>query len=163
MNLKTKIKSLTSFVFTFAFISVSVFAQQINPPQAPIQENFSDEEIENFVKINKEIIPVQEKIQQDMVKSIQENGMELPRFQELAQAQSAGNLREVTEDLTEIEKFNKIGQEVVKLQQGMQIEVQEIIQESEMGQEKFNAIYMAYNSNPEIKEKVDQLLQQDQN
>lgn len=162
MNFKTRIKSLTVFVFSFAFLAVSAFAQQMTPPQAPIQDDFSDSEIETFVKINKEIMPVQEKVQQDMVKSIQEKGMEVPRFQELAQAQSAGTLREVTEDLDEISKFNEIGQEVMKLQQDMQVEVQEIIQKSEMAPEKFEAIYMAYNSSPKVKEKVDKLLQEDQ-
>ncbi|MGM0946978.1 MAG: DUF4168 domain-containing protein [Bacteroidota bacterium] len=162
MNFKTRIKSLTVFVFSFAFLAASAFAQQMTPPQAPIQDDFSDSEIETFVKINKEIMPVQEKVQQDMVKSIQEKGMEVPRFQELAQAQSAGTLREVTEDLDEISKFNEIGQEVMKLQQDMQVEVQEIIQKSEMAPEKFEAIYMAYNSSPKVKEKVDKLLQEDQ-
>jgi len=88
--------------------------------------------------------------------------MEVPRFQELAQAQSAGSLKEVTEDLEEIEKFNKIGQEVMKLQQNMQGEVQGIIEKSNMPAEKFDAIYMAYNTSPKVKEKVDKLLQQDQ-
>ncbi len=107
-------------------------------------------------------MPVQEKVQQNMVKTIQDNGMEVPRFQELAQAQSAGSLREVTEDLDEIEKFNTIGQEVMKLQQDMQGEVQGIIEKNDLPAEKFDAIYMAYNTSPKVKEKVDKLLQEDQ-
>ncbi|KPQ13880.1 MAG: hypothetical protein HLUCCX10_11810 [Algoriphagus marincola HL-49] len=161
MKFKLTLKSF-SFLVSFAFLSVSAFGQQMTPPQQPVQDDFSDSEIETFVQINKEIMPVQEKVQQNMVKTIQENGMEVPRFQELAQAQSAGSLKEVTEDLEEIEKFNKIGQEVMKLQQNMQGEVQGIIEKSNMPAEKFDAIYMAYNTSPKVKEKVDKLLQQDQ-
>lgn len=162
MNFKITIKSLSFLALSVAFLSASAFAQQMTPPQAPVQDDFSDSEIETFVKINEEIMPVQEKVQQDMVKTIQDNGMEVPRFQELAQAQSAGTLREATEDLDEIEKFNTIGQEVMKLQQDMQVEVQGIIEKSEMPAEKFEAIYMAYNTSPKVKGKVDKLLKKDQ-
>jgi len=62
MKFKLTLKSF-SFLVSFAFLSVSAFGQQMTPPQQPVQDDFSDSEIETFVQINKEIMPVQEKVQ----------------------------------------------------------------------------------------------------
>ena len=49
----------------------------------------------------------------------------------------------------------------MKLQEDLQVEIEEVIIKNEMSPEKFEAIYMAYNSNPEVKQKVDKLFSKD--
>lgn len=143
-------------IMTFSF---AAFAQQMTPPQGPqTQEDFSDEEIETFVKINKDIIPVQQKAETDMVSTIEDEGIKVERFQQLAQAQQTGTLKDASDDASELAAFNKAGQEVMKLQQNLQTEIKEIIKKNEMPTEKFEAIYVAYNSSPKLKEKVDKMI-----
>lgn len=159
MNYSKSLKTLTLSIVCFLFFAFGAFAQQMTPPQAPpVQEDFSDSEIETFVKINKEIIPVQENIQTDMMSSIEKEGIKVDRFQQLAQAQQTGTLKDASDDPQELAAFNKAGQEVMKLQESLQSQIQEIIEKNEMPAEKFEAIYMAYNSNPEVKQKVDEML-----
>ncbi|MDR7131223.1 hypothetical protein J2X69_003583 [Algoriphagus sp. 4150] len=162
-NLKSS--KLFSFAVVAAFLmaNVAIGQQQTLPPtvQEGVQEDFSEKEIETFVKINKEIMPLQENIQTDMVSSIEEVGMEVPRFQELAQAQQGGKLQEVSQDPKELEKFNAVGQKIMKLQESLQGEIEKVIDDNKMSTEKFEAIYMAYNTNPEVKQKVDKLISED--
>ncbi|WP_057939175.1 DUF4168 domain-containing protein [Algoriphagus resistens] len=158
---KLKISSLA--LMTLCLMATVSMAQQVTPPETPTEstENFSEKEIETFVKINKEIMPLQENIQTDMVNTIEKEGMEVPRFQELAQAQQGGKLQEVSKDPKELEKFNAAGQKIMKLQENLQGEIEKVIDNNKMSTEKFEAIYMAYNSNPEIKQKVDKLFSGD--
>ena len=163
MNYRKKLKIFSLALMAIcATASVSI-AQQVNPQETPIKsaQDFSEEEIKTFVKINKDIIPLQENIQTDMVSSIKESGLEVPRFQEMAQAQQGGKLKEISNDPKELASFSKAGEKIMKLQENLQVEIEEVIVKNEMSPEKFEAIYMAYNSNPEVKQKVDKLFSED--
>src|SRR5690606_5607751 len=158
-----KLKIFTFSLMAMCLMATVSIAQQITPPETKLesQQTFSEEEIKTFVKINKDIMPLQENIQTDMVATIKESGMEVPRFQELAQAQQTGKLTEASNDPKELEEFNKAGQKIMKLQEDLQGEIEQVIVKNEMSPEKFESIYMAYNSNPEIKQKVDKLFSED--
>lgn len=155
-SLISKVFSL-SIVFSALMIS-SVLGQQSMQPQMEMKEDFTDKELKEFVKINVEMIPIQEKGQEDMVKTIEKEGLKVERFQELAQAQQAGKLTEVSGDPDEIAKFSQAGQKVLEKQQEVQLKVQEQIEKSELSEEKFQQIYMAYNQSDKVKAKVDELI-----
>lgn len=155
--------SLISKVFTLsivlsALMITSVLAQQALPPQMEINEDFTDKELKEFVKINVELIPIQEKGQEDMLKAIEKEGLKVERFQELAQAQQAGKLTEVSGDPEEIAKFSQAGQKVLDAQQEVQLKVQEQIVKSELSEEKFQEIYMAYSQSENVKSKIDEMM-----
>ncbi len=135
----------------------SVFAQQL-PGQIEVKEDFSDEELKEFVKVNIELIPIQEGAQQQMVKAIENSGLTVDRFQELAQAQQSGNLREAAKTDEEITKFNQAGQQVMSSQQNMQEEIQKTITDSKLSEQEFQQIYMAYSQSTKVKEKVDEMM-----
>lgn len=159
MNHSKSFKILGLSIVCFFFLAFVGFAQQVPPAQTPAsQEDFSDSEIKTFVKINKEIMPVQEEVQAEMISTIEKEGIKVERFQQLAQAQQTGSLKDVSDDAEELAAFNKAGQEVLMLQQNLQTEIKEIIEKNKMPAEKFEAIYVAYNSSPKLKEKVDKLL-----
>lgn len=120
--------------------------------------DFTDQEYAEFVSINLEIIPVQQEAQQEMVKAISDAGLKPQRFQELVQAQRAGNLTDVIDSQEEVASFNVAGQKVLAVQKDMQMEIQESINESQMSMERFQEFSMAYNQSQEVKSKVDQLL-----
>lgn len=155
-NLFSKVFSL-SIAFSVIMVSYAI-GQQSLPPQMEINEDFTDKELKEFVRINAEMIPVQEKGQEDMLKTIEKEGMKVERFQELAQAQQAGKLTEVSGDPKEIAKFSKAGQKVLEMQQEVQSKVQEEIVKSELSEEKFQQIYMAYSQSEKVKAKIDELM-----
>lgn len=159
MNHSKSFKILGLSIVCSLFLASVGFTQQVPPAQTPAsQADFSDSEIKTFVKINKEIIPVQENVQTEMISTIEKEGMKVERFQQLVQAQQTGSLKDASDDPQELAAFNKAGQEVMKLQENLQNNIQEIIAKNEMPQEKFEAIFVAYNSSPELKQKVDKML-----
>ncbi|WP_228527817.1 DUF4168 domain-containing protein [Pararhodonellum marinum] len=158
----TKIFTLSAlFSFVFAFGAMS--QQQLPPaPQQQANVNFSEDDYKAFVKINKEIIPIQQDAQETMLKEIEGKGMDVNRFQEMAQAQQAGKITDVSEDPEEIAKFNEAGQKVMEVQQEAQQTIQKKIMEHEFPMEKFQQMSMAYNQNEEVRAKVDKMLQEDE-
>lgn len=153
----SKVSVLSAFLMLFAF---GTMAQQL-PPQQEVKEDFTDEEYETFVKINKEVIPIQQAAEGEMVKAISDKGMEVARFQELAQAQQTGKITDVSEDPEEIAKFNQAGQEVMKVQQEVQGKIKNKITENKMDIEKFQQISIAYNQSEKVRNKIDKLLEKE--
>jgi TRAP-type mannitol/chloroaromatic compound transport system substrate-binding protein len=94
-----------------------------------------------------------------MVAAIADRGMEIDRFQLLAQAQQQGNITDVSEDPDEIAKFNEAGQEVMKVQQEVQQQLQQKIAENEMEVQTFQEMSIAYNQSPQVKEKIDSMIE----
>ncbi|MGM0435395.1 MAG: DUF4168 domain-containing protein, partial [Pseudomonadota bacterium] len=89
-------------------------------PEQQQDADFSDEELENFVKLQDKIGEVRE----DYVSQIES-------------AEDEDKARE--------------------LQQKAQTEMVEVIEDEGMTVEEYNAIAVAYNSNPEIQERVDEM------
>ncbi|MEX0883321.1 MAG: DUF4168 domain-containing protein [Cyclobacteriaceae bacterium] len=131
-------------------------AQQLPAsPQQSVNTDFSDDEYDKFVKINADLIPMQMEIEEKMIAIVEDNGLEVNRFQALMQAQQQGNITDVSEDPEEIAKFNLAGQEVMKVQQESQEKLQKHITDNEMELEKFQEMSIAYQQSPEVKEKID--------
>ncbi|EIM73898.1 hypothetical protein A3SI_17057 [Nitritalea halalkaliphila LW7] len=143
-------------------VSFGAFAQQMMPPNQAAPADISDEDIEAFVDLNKKIMPKQEAMQQKMVAKIEEEGMDIMRFQQIAQAQEQGKLSEVAKDEEEMATFNKVGQMVMKMQEELQGEVMKMIEDSELGQQKFQMIFMAYQQDPEVRDKVEKMMAEDE-
>src|SRR5690606_20222603 len=106
----SKILALPAMLFLFAF---GAMAQGLPAAPQEVKEDFTDEEYETFVKINMEVMPIQQAAEGDMMKAITDKGMDVQRFQQLAQAQQTGKLTDVSQDPEEINAFNLAGQEVL--------------------------------------------------
>lgn len=151
-----------SLAVAFLFMTgIAAIAQQALPQEMEVKEDFTEKEYEDFVKINLQLIPLQEEAQNQMIKAIADAGLEVPRFQELAQAQQAGTLTEVSGDAEEIAKFNEAGQKVMAQQQEVQTQVQETISSSEMSEEQFQEMYMAYNQSEKVRTKIDGMIEKE--
>ena len=144
----------TGLIFTFFFLCISAFTTA----QQEIEDTFTDEEYETFVAINQTLAPMQADVEAKMVAVLDEKGMEAPRFQELMQAQRQGNIMDATDDAAEIALFNEAGQEIMKIQRNSQEELQKQITDNGMEINKFQEMSIAYNQNPEVKEKVDKMI-----
>ncbi len=155
----TKIFSMAAAFFFIA--GTAAIAQQTLPQDMQVKEDFTEKEYEDFVKINLQLIPLQEDAQNQMVKAIEDAGLEVQRFQELAQAQQEGTLTEVSGDPEELAKFNQAGQKVLEQQQEVQTQVQETISKSEMSEEQFQQMYMAYNQSEKVRNKIDGMIEKE--
>lgn len=156
----SKVSKVSVFSILFSIcLTFGTLAQQLpQGAQQQVNDNFSDEDYEKFVAINQTLAPMQAEVEAKMVGILEEKGMEVPRFQALMQAQRQGNIMDATDDPEEISTFNEAGQEIMKVQQESQEELQKHITDSGMEIQKFQEISIAYNQSPKVKEKVDALM-----
>lgn len=160
------IRSKLSKIFTLSIVfslalAFGVTAQQMPQQQQPAAQDITDEEIEKFVKINQEIMPIQEEMQGRMMETIEETGLEVERFNELAQAMQAGNIKEVSDDPQEIAKFNEAGQKVMEMNQEIGAEYQRRMTAHQMDPERFQQIMIAYQQNERVRSKVDSMMDEE--
>ena len=151
----SKIMALPALLFFFAF---GAMAQGL-PSSPEVKEDFTDEEYETFIKINMEVMPIQQAAEGDMMKAITDNGMDVQRFQELAQAQQTGKISDVSQDPEEINAFNLAGQEVLEVQKKVQDQIKQKIEANNMDIQTFQEIYLAYDQSEVVRGKIDKLLE----
>ncbi|SHM45637.1 hypothetical protein SAMN04488057_101512 [Cyclobacterium lianum] len=154
--------SLFSLLLSVCFAYGSI-AQQLPQGGQKVNDNFTDEEYEQFVTINQSLAPMQAEVEAKMVGILEDKGMEVPRFQALMQAQRQGNIMDATDDPDEIALFNEAGQEIMKVQQESQQELQQHIVDNGMEIQKFQEMSIAYNQSPKVKEKVDAKMEEIEN
>ena len=159
----SKLLKILALPMLFVLLTFGVKAQEVPTQDLPeVNEDFTDEDYEKFVKINMEAIPIQQQAEGEMVEIITEKGLDVERFQELAQAQQAGTITDASEDPEEINKFNMAGQEVLEVQKKVQEEIKQKIVDNQMDVQKFQQIAMAYSQSETVRQKIDQLLQAQQ-
>ena len=150
------------------FSLFAVFSATLLMAQQPGQMNMSfekpeisEEELSEFVEVMPEVNAIQMKFQQEMVAAVQENNMEVQRFNELARAQQNPNMT-VEANETEMQSFNAAMQAVQAIQENLNQQVQGAVSESELTMSRFQEIAMAVNSDQELQQKVQQMMQDNQ-
>lgn len=139
-------------------IGAVAVAQLPGQPQQEVKEDFSKEELEQFVDANKVVADVQRSSEEKMVKAIEEEGLEVQQFNEiLTTQQNPETETEVSDD--DLNKFNKAVEKVMKVQQDMQTDLQKAIEESGMTVQKYDQILIAYQQSPKVQEEVNKILQ----
>ena len=103
-------------IFATAIMSlfaVVVFAQQQMPmpQQQEVSTDFSDEEIETFVEANLDVTKVQQEAEKKAMGIIEENDLELERFNEIVAIQQGQSDEEASPE--EMEAFNAAAQEIM--------------------------------------------------
>ncbi len=129
----------------------SIFAQ------TPQQEPVTDEEVKLFAAVYKEMQVINQGAQQTMIAAIEDEGMDIQRFNEIFQArQMPGQQVELAED--ELEKFENATKEIEKIQEKIQLQMEEKIVELGLTPERYQEIGMQIQSSPELQSKIQEYL-----
>ncbi|MEX2483095.1 MAG: DUF4168 domain-containing protein [Brumimicrobium sp.] len=155
----------TLFFASLAFfgISTAVFGQQNGqgtqqPQQAqPESADVSDKDLEQFVVVYKQVQTENKNIQQKMVGTIEEEGMDINRYNELNQA-SANPNAEVDASKEEMEKYEKVTKKVETIQTDFQQKVKKMIEDEGMTLQRYQEVYTALQSDEDLKEKFNELM-----
>ena len=127
--------------------------------QQPVRADFSNEELEKFVDVYVQVIEIQQENETVMLKAIEEENLEVNRFQEILNAQqqqqSAADINATAEEMA---AFNNAAQKIIAVQQEANTEMQQLI-EQDLGLETYEQIVLAYQQSPEVQQRVNELLQ----
>lgn len=147
----------------FTCIAFAATAQQGQPQmqmqQQPQQEKLevSDEKLQQFVDLSIEIQEVQQSSEKEMLSAIEQENLDVQKFQMLAQSQQNPKA-EVDATEEEMEAFSRAAEKVTEIQMGMQGEIQEKIQQNGFDQQEFQQISMAYQRDEDLQRRVNEML-----
>ncbi|MFO8002243.1 MAG: DUF4168 domain-containing protein [Marinilabilia sp.] len=158
ISIKQKVASL--FLSALFVLGGTVYAQQQDPMMQQGQQEqkeYSEEEIDVFANAVAQVLPIQQEAEEKMIEEIEDQGMELDQFNQIAnQMQQGGEPEGVSEE--DMETFQNISDEIQGIQMETQQKVNEIISDEGMNPEQYQEMISAYSSDPNIKQKVDEKL-----
>jgi hypothetical protein len=144
------------FLLSTLFISLSLISlSQIPTAQALPDANFTDEELKQFANAVSKVMVIQEEGQLRMVTTIQGNELTLERFNEMVTEAQEKGPENIDASDKEITAFNKSLSEVQVLQMQLQEQMLEAIAHEGLDIDQYQKIMQAYESDSEVKEKID--------
>jgi hypothetical protein len=153
-------KKMYGLFFIF-LMGVSVVFAQV-PQQMPQQQTteVSDDEIEQFALAFVEIQNIEQKIQPEMVQIVEDEGIEVQRFNEIMNAQQDPN-QEVDASEDELIKFASANREIEEIQTRAQREMMEKIAESGLSVDRYQEIMVAVRNDPALQQKLQSSMQEE--
>lgn len=157
-----KLKRLKRYAIVLGMMMACGTATYAQMPAKPAAgtATVSDAAIKEFVAINKEMMPAQMEAQQQMMAVLKAEDMEPQRFQAIAMAQQQNKIDEAEATAEELAAFKTASQKITTIQQGLQKDMAAAIEESGMDQMEFQKVAMAYQQDPEMRKKIDGMMQQ---
>lgn len=155
-------KKLYSFILVFTMAASVAFAQV--PQQMPQQQqdiDVSDGEINQFASVFVELQSMNQGVQQEMMSAVEEEGIEVQRFNQIMQAQQDPN-KEVEANEEELQNFAKASQAVEQIQAKVQKQMEKVITENDLTVQRYQQIMMAVRTDTELQQRLQQKIQQDQ-
>lgn len=152
-------------VLLFSFVCGFNVLAQVSPPLAPqqnqqVETNFADEELEQFAVAAGKVVVIQQETEEKMIKAIENEDLEINKFNEILMAQQNQQAEQIEASPEDLQKFDKAAAEVIKIQNEVQQEMVDAIKEEGLEPQKYEQILLAYQSDANIKAKVDALIGQ---
>lgn len=149
----TKKFILLTLLVTPTLLSAQMVPQQQNVPPA----DYTTEQLETFVKAVLQVMTIQEEGQMRMVTVVENNDLSVDRFNEmLMQAQHQGE-ESIAGTEEEVDAFHNTINELETMQMQLQEDMMEAITDEGMDIMEYQTIMQAYEVNPELKEKIDEI------
>ncbi len=153
----TLTKKITSLLLLFAlFFGSSVFAQ----PEKQPEKKVSDQEIKKFASAVQEVEVVNQKTQQKMVATVEEEGLDVQRFNEILQSQQ-GQDQEADVNNDEMKKFQNASLKLEEIQAEAQKTMQEKIIDEGLTITRYQEIAAIVQNDPVLQQKLQEYLQQE--
>lgn len=150
-------KKIAGFSLSLAlFGGTAVMAQSTPFPEQETQQSqieVSDAEFEKFATAFQHVRAITMEAQQEMADAVQEEGMEIKRFNEIHNAHLNPEV-EVTATTEEKQKHEAILKEIESIQLNIQSAMEEKIQEQGLSLQRFEQIAMSMENDPELQQKL---------
>lgn len=143
---------------TLKILGLSIFSTLLFAGTSFAQSDVSDKDLETFVEIYKDVQKENQEFQEGLVKMVEEEGMEVQRFQEI-QAMKANPEAQATIPKEELEKHDQLMQEIEKAQVEFQEKITGVIEEGGMSFEKYQEVFTELQANQTLQQKFVELMQ----
>jgi predicted ribosome quality control (RQC) complex YloA/Tae2 family protein len=148
-----KLNRLLAILVVFAIGMTGAYAQLPDQVPGPQPTDVSENELEQFALAFREIQVIDQQVQMEMLSTVQEDGIDVDRFNEFLTAQQ-DPVQEFDASEEELSRFAAAYQEIEKIQEKALQQMEEAIQESELTMERYQEIAMTIQANPELLQKL---------
>ncbi len=145
---------VTRMIALFSLIFVGMAGAYGQMPQEPAPaEDVSDGELGKFAVVFTETQTLNQQIQQEMMTAVQEEGLEVQRFNEIMEAQQDPN-KEMDASEEEIAMFAAASQAIQEIQQEAQADIQKVISDNGLTVQRYQAIMMALRDDADLQQRL---------
>lgn len=136
-------------------------APQAQPqlPGQPSQTDVSQEELQKFANAVKKLQPIQQEAESQINQAIQQQDLSEERFGEIYQSRQnpkAKPEKKITRE--ENKKFEQVSTKIQEIQQATQTRMEQTVRTEGLDIQRFNQIFLSLKRNPELLQKVRQLI-----
>ncbi len=128
-------------------------------PVKGMADDFSDSELESFANAVVQIMSIQQQGQQQMMAVIEEADMTVQRFNEITMQVQEMGVDQVEMSEEEAEVFIILSEEIEQIQINLEDIMIDTIEDEGITIEKYEEIMAAYQQDPELQQRVQQLLE----
>lgn len=155
-----KKKFMTALTMLLVMVmSTSGITQTVTPSQQ--QQNgdeITDADLKKYVNISRAMQEMQQSSQQEMTKIVEDQGMKVQRYSEIARSKQSGNEVEMTDN--EKGKFEAIQTKLQEYNANYQKKVQGVLEDNSMSQQKFMQIRQQLSQSQELQNRLKQIQNQ---
>ncbi len=160
-NKNTLTKKIFTSLFALVFITVSLAMSGCGPRDAEAEGNgFTDEELKLFVEAVQQIMPLNQISQMQMMGELEDQDISIEKFNEINQALQMGQEPDATQD--EMDAFNIAMDNIEEIQIEFEEILKETIEETGLSFDRYEEIIMAYEEDPELQDRIHNLLEEQQ-
>jgi hypothetical protein len=149
-------KKTSSLVIIFLFGITGVFAQFPQQPAQPTE--ISDTELMQFASAYTTVQSIQEQLQNKMVAAVQNEGLDVQKFNEILNAQQDPD-KEADASEEELEKFAAANKSIEQIQNQGQKDIEKVITDNKLTVPRYQEIMRAVQSDPELQTKLQKLIE----
>jgi hypothetical protein len=137
--------------------------EQFQPQQPAAEIDVSDDELRQFLDASSVVQQIQMESQQEMVAIVEDEGLAVETFNQIAQARQAGQTdNDLNVSSDDIEKFEQASETINELEQDMESKLMSAIEDEGMQPERFMAINMALQQDPSLQQRIQEMMGQPQ-
>ncbi|MFP4369233.1 MAG: DUF4168 domain-containing protein [Bacteroidota bacterium] len=148
------IKKIAGFLLLLSLSITVTFAQT----EQTETKDVSKEELKQFATAFQEVQVVNQQAQQNMITVVEEEGLNVQRYQEIQKAHQDPN-QDVEATSEELEQFETVSQELEKIQVEAQQQMQEKIVEEGLSVNRYQELATTIQNDPELQQKLQKYLQ----
>lgn len=147
----SRMKKVTVLLMGLIISATAAFSQEA-------QKEVSDQELKQFAEAFQKVQVVNEDIQQDMMKTIQDNGLDVQRYNEIQQTQQQPS-QETKASSEDLKKFETISVEIDQMRVQAQQKMQNKIEETGLTIPRYQEIAAVVQNSPDLQKKMQEYLQ----
>lgn len=151
-------KKVVPFALGFVLMAGAVFAQG---QQTQPAEDVSDQELEAVVDIALQAQQIQQKMQMEMQQLVQDSDLSMQRFQMIYMSKQNPQMADSINVSAEEEKaFQALQPELQKLNTNAQQQIDAVVQESEITQQRLKQIQQAFQADQQLQQRFQKMMMQ---